>query len=92
MHGTVSAPHHAWLSSTPATYTCSEACRRTHVACLGCGVLSGPDHSHLLRDGFCCQMLTTGEAPGTVAIVPLFNSCWSQARAGALPTPLGRTA
>ena len=73
----------AWAGTT---YTCSQACRAVHRACRGCGVLEGPDHEHVLRDGYCAVLLSVPDA-GTRAVVPVLigNSCWRRYVAGHSP-------
>lgn len=55
---------------------CSTACRAVHQACNGCGVLSGPDHFHALRDGYCHSLLNPDLSTGEVVAVEIRSSCW----------------
>ena len=59
-----------------SSYLCSTRCQAVHVACLGCGVLAGPEHEHVLRDGYCAALISRDEN-GRARLVPAFQSCWS---------------
>jgi DNA-directed RNA polymerase subunit RPC12/RpoP len=47
------------------TYSCSNACQRSHARCARCRCLCNGEHARVLRDGLCYQ-------PGA-------PSCWSRA-------------
>ncbi len=64
------------MAHSLSTYLCSPQCQAVHVACLGCGVLAGPEHVHVLRDGYCAALIARSES-GAVSLVPAFQSCWS---------------
>jgi hypothetical protein len=57
-------------------YTCSAECQQSHRACAGCGALEGPDHWHLLSEGYCRLLIARDDGvPGTV---PILGSCWER--------------
>ena len=65
-------------------FACSDQCQRVHLACRGCGVLGGPDHIHLLRDGYCFALLSDDDEGGPIRTVLIQQSCWNVLGAGRL--------
>ena len=55
---------------------CSAGCRGVHRACKGCGVLSGPEHFHALREGYCHSLLNADPSTGQIVAVEIRSSCW----------------
>lgn len=72
------------MAHSLSTYLCSPACQAVHQACLGCGVLAGPEHVHLLREGYCTALIARDES-GATRLVPAFQSCWSARNRAPLP-------
>jgi hypothetical protein len=74
--------------STWISYSCTAVCQQVHARCWGCGVLEGPEHLHLLRAGYCFELLHQDESTGEVGTVPIVRSCWNLRHSfGARRTP-----